>query len=1170
MNVRVPIGRTTPPRPRALRACKDVIARWTCPARRTLPTFPTLPVRCRPLRLAPRPLLAALAALVALAGCAPELHFDMVIPDHPVHDAVVDDPRVGLPIADFQLRNVWGSPQSLSDFDDASAVVVVFLGTECPLAQLYAPQLVRLFEQYAPRGVAFLGICSNRQDSLTKLQHYVERHRLPFPVLKDVGNVVADQFHAERTPEAFVLDRERVIRYCGRIDDKYGFQRAASYQRLEPRREDVAVALEELLAGREVSVPATRAPGCHIGRVREPDESSEVTWSNQIVRIFQQRCQHCHREGQIGPFPLITYDDVLGWEGMIAEVVADGRMPPWHANPEYGKFINDTSLTDDEKALIATWVQYGAPQGDPADLPPPREFADPWTLRDADQVVYIRDEPFTIPAEGVLEYQYLVVDPGITEDRWVEAVEARPDALAVVHHMAVFVTPPGDFFEHRREGRVTEIGGFVPGLHYSMLVNLTPEQVDEEDRHKAYFFIPAGSKIAFEMHYTANGTATTDRSGVALRFGNPPADLLPHTAASTDAEGDDVRSGDAAPNDAAPVDTAPNDAAPNDARSLAAAGSATVGSDTAGEALASSELAGVRQLEQATAASGARIAPTGTPLGLPPGREVDLSTYIESATFVVQSNDFAIPPEADNYPVEAWYTVTHDSLLRFLHIHMHWRGKSSRFIAHYPHGEQEILLDVPDYDFNWQNAYFPAETILLPRGTRIQCISHFDNSADNLRNPDPSQTVCYGKQTWEEMMAGTLAVFRVPRRATFRAAAEEAASGDGDAHSPLLEGYWPVDQVRPEHLGVYYYQRSLYRSELGDRAGALADLDRAVEADPAHAPAWLERGRWHESNRAWEAAIADFGRAAALAPGDPGPLARRGWCRHAAGDSLAALGDLNRAVELDRRYPDAYHYRGLARESLGDLSAALDDYTRLIDEIHPYYAPAYQQRGLLMVRLGRWADAQADFARCLELKPSLRRELGYFYGLTAFQLGDFDSAVTSFQEVLERDPQHAPANYASGLVWLQRAQLDRAAWHFQNVLKTHPEHTGALNNLGVVRLQQRRVDDAIAYFERSLATDADNPDTHNSLGIALLGDKQWRRAADHFREALRIKPDLADAQRNLQQAETAMAGEREPAENTTGEGERGNDDASNDKAGNDESGNGAAGDHAADRSGSHS
>ncbi len=594
--------------------------------------------------------------------------------------------RVGMHVADFSLKSHFGKEYSLHDAADHDVVVVVFLGTECPLARLYGPRLAELAKKWDRQRVAFLGIDSNQQDSIQEIAAYALRHKIEFPILRDPGNTIADCFSAERTPEVFVLDRDRVVRYRGRVDDQYGFDDGVGYQRPAPTRNDLVEAVEELLAGKDVSVPVTATIGCHIGRAREPNRECDVTYSNQIVRIFQNRCIECHREGRIGPFVMTSYDEVVGWGEMIREVVDQGRMPPWHASPKHGQFLNDMRLTDQEKQLIATWVENGCPQGDPAQLPPPREFVEGWAIGEPDQIVYMRDEPMDVPAEGVIDYYHFVVDPGWTEDTWIMAAEAKPGSLETVHHILVFVLPPddgdgreaalqrsaenrndvrperagGESSERRerssreRRGLGRGRGGFGGGIGSGNLIagyapGMNP--ILATDGTTA-MHVTAGSKLIFQLHYTPNGTAQQDRSYVGFRYASP-----------------------------------------------------------------------------------------------------EKVQYVARSTAVANAF-FSIPPGADNYEATADTTFEHDTLVTSLTPHMHTRGKSFRYEVTYPDGAHEILLDVPAYDFNWQTTYHLAEPKRMPKGATLLCTAHWDNSENNLSNPDPTKTVTWGSQTWEEMMIG--------------------------------------------------------------------------------------------------------------------------------------------------------------------------------------------------------------------------------------------------------------------------------------------------------------------------------------------------------------------------------------------------------------------------------
>jgi peroxiredoxin/mono/diheme cytochrome c family protein len=558
--------------------------------------------------------------------------------------------RVGRTIDAFSLKSQFGKEYSLKEFAGKEAIVVVFLGTECPLAKLYASRLAELDAKFDDARVAIVGIDSNQQDSIQEIAAFAQRNHLEFPILKDPGNVVADKFGAIRTPEVFVLNKDRVVSYWGRIDDQYGFADGVGYQRREPTRNDLEAAVTEVLAGKTVSVPTTVAMGCHIGRVHQANGDSKVTYSNQIARLFQNHCVECHRKGQIGPFEMTSYEDVVGWGEMIREVVDQGRMPPWHANPAHGHFANNLSLNDEQKNLIATWVENGCPEGDPAQLPEPKQFAEGWAIGEPDEVVYMRDEPVAVPAEGVIDYYHFVVDPGWKEDKWIIATEAKPSSPETVHHILVLVQPPAGARSglggggRRGGGSIGSgslIAAYAPGMN--PLINTDGATA---------MHVKAGSKLVFQMHYTPNGTPQQDRSYCGFKFADP---------------------------------------------------------------------AQVKNVARSTS---------------------------------VSSMLFSIPPGDPDYSIASETKFEHDVMLANMTPHMHTRGKAIRYEATYPDGNKEILLDVPAYDFNWQTTYNLKEPKRIPKGTTLVCTAHWDNSENNLSNPDPTKAVTWGDQTWEEMMIG--------------------------------------------------------------------------------------------------------------------------------------------------------------------------------------------------------------------------------------------------------------------------------------------------------------------------------------------------------------------------------------------------------------------------------
>jgi hypothetical protein len=349
----------------------------------------------------------------------------------------------------------------------------------------------------------------------------------------------------------------------------------------------------------------------------------------------------------------LTYAEVRPWAKAMRAVMASGKMPPWSPDPKYGKFTNDLSLAPGEKETILAWIDGGAPEGKLAEAPKPKVFTEGWRIPKPD-VIFELPEPYPVPAAGTIDYQYIRVPTNFTEDKWVEMVEVRPTAVAVVHHSIVVMRVPG-------RGREEYLGGYAPGM--------TP-QVWKPGQAR---LIKAGSVLEFQMHYATNGKPAQDRTRIGLVFAKQPI------------------------------------------------------------------------TEQVI---GTQVMPQG--LNIPPG----VADYKVDA-----SGSFGAPVK-----------------LVAMRAHMHVRGKSMEIRAVYPTGETETLLNVPKYDFNWQPYYYLETPKELPAGTRLEVTAHFDNSANNRFNPDPTVTVKWGPQSWDEMMIGWIDL-AVDRKVMEKMSAGRGASG---------------------------------------------------------------------------------------------------------------------------------------------------------------------------------------------------------------------------------------------------------------------------------------------------------------------------------------------------------------------------------------------------------
>ncbi len=562
----------------------------------------------------------------------PTMAFIIILSSVSVNSAA-EPTRIGKKIDDFKLHDFRGAEHLSADWKQSRFVVVTFLGTECPLAKMYGPRLAELAAQYEPKKVTFVAIDANQQDTLVEMAQFARISKIEFPFLKDPANAVADLFGAARTPEAFVIDQQQIIRYHGRIDDQYGI----GYSRNEPKRQDLAIALDELLSGKDVTAPLMPSVGCHIGRTHRGTPHGDITYAKDIAPLIQNHCVDCHRAGEIGPFALTSHEDVVNWSSTIREVVQEQRMPPWHAESDAGKFANDRRLSDREKKQLFDWIDNGMPAGNTADLPEPHQFVEGWQIPKPDLVLEM-DESYSVPAKGTVEYQYFQIKADFNEDKWLVASEARPGNRAVVHHLILFYVPPG--FERRVEeaSLKNSVASFAPGV---------PAWQARSGMARR---IPAGSKLYLQAHYTPNGVATTDRSRIGLVFVDP--------------------------------------------------------------------------------------------------KTVDK----ELLTDAVVNFRLRIPPNTDNVLVKADYQFHRDMRLVSLLPHMHLRGKAFRIESVTPTGDRALLLDVPRYDFNWQNNYVFTTPLLMPEGTKLLCSAWYNNTDKNPANPDPTKTVGWGDQTWEEML----------------------------------------------------------------------------------------------------------------------------------------------------------------------------------------------------------------------------------------------------------------------------------------------------------------------------------------------------------------------------------------------------------------------------------
>jgi peroxiredoxin len=420
-----------------------------------------------------------------------------------------------------KVFDVEGKLHRLGDDLSVKATVLVFLSPECPIACKYVPDLKHLADARREQGIALYGVVSDPNLSRTKAATFVQDFQITFPLLFDSSLDLARQLAPTHTPEAFVFSSSGEIVYRGRIDDRFA---ELGKERPQASHHDLEDCLADILAQRAPEVAYRQPVGCRFEALRGPGSVQGITFCRDIAPIVWNNCASCHRSGEVAPFTLTCYEDVRKRAEQIADVVTSGYMPPWHAQPGFGRFLDERCLSAAEIKRIVDWAQSGAPEGDLADLPPLPEFTEGWQLGEPDLVVQF-PEPFEIPADGGNIIRYFALPlPREAQGRYVSAFEFRPGNRRVVHHSIAFLDATGigkakddadpkpgyDGFGGPGFPPIGYLGAWVPGA--------IPRRLAEG----LGMPIPAGSMAVVMMHYSASGKDETDQSMLGIHFCKEP------------------------------------------------------------------------------------------------------------------------------------------------------------------------------------------------------------------------------------------------------------------------------------------------------------------------------------------------------------------------------------------------------------------------------------------------------------------------------------------------------------------------------------------------------------------------------------------------------------------------------------------------------------------------
>lgn len=387
-----------------------------------------------------------------------------------------------------------------------------------------------------------------------------------------------------------------------------------------------------------------------------------VTFNRDIAPILYGNCAVCHRPGEAAPFPLLTYEDARKKARTIAKATRKRYMPPWKAEPASYSYRDERRLTDAQIERLQEWADEGMPEGLDTDRPSPPNFATGWRLGEPDLVVEM-PAGYHVPADGPDIYRNIAVPLGLTEDRWITAIDMRPTARAVVHHALYFADPNGRLHERAQAGAEPGFSGMRAGGATVPLggwaVGAQPHFYPEGLALK----VPKGSDFVVQYHFHPTGKPEIEKSRIGFYFAKKPPER------------------------------------------------------------------------------------TLTRIQMPPAYSL--------------FSGLDIPPGERDFVIRDTYTLPVDIDAAGVGAHAHYLGRQLKMTATLPDGAVKTLLAINDWDFAWQDRYFFKNLVALPRGTRLDVEIHWDNSADNPRNPsNPPTRITWGEESKDEM--GSVSLVAVP------------------------------------------------------------------------------------------------------------------------------------------------------------------------------------------------------------------------------------------------------------------------------------------------------------------------------------------------------------------------------------------------------------------------
>lgn len=554
--------------------------------------------------------------------------------------AIVGSAQAADRVGNFALLDTEGDFHQLNKYGYQNAVVIVAQANGC-VANYDDNFKYKLLEtDYKEAGISYfmLNVAGESRDAV---RAEAQTFDYDWPVLVDSSQLVAESLGITKAGEIVVIDPQRMqILYRGPIQ--------SGVRNNDPIRMKVDSAIATAVEGssRDAETVTLEADGCDIAfPAKQMHASNTPDYVNDIAPILKEKCVDCHRDGGIAPFAMDSHQMVLGWSNMMRETLMTKRMPPAQVDPDIKHFANARYISDADLQTLVHWIDAGAPRGDSQEEPlAGLTFQEGWELGEPDLVVYAED--FVVPATGVIDYRYPIIDLPFEDDVWVKAVQFIPQERAVVHHMIASIVEPqySRELEAEERGEVRFLEGYAPGKEAATVF---PEGTG--------VFIPKGYKIRLDSHYTTMGREVRDRTAIGIYL----SDEVP---------------------------------------------------------------------------------------------EHEFRTYRLSH----EGKNLVIPAGSRDHAMYASYVFDKEVKMYAFRPHMHTRGKDMRFKVIYPDHSSEDLINVANYNFNWQPTYRLTDPIIIPAGSRVVIEGAFDNSEFNPGAYDPSVASLGGLQTWEEMFAGYL------------------------------------------------------------------------------------------------------------------------------------------------------------------------------------------------------------------------------------------------------------------------------------------------------------------------------------------------------------------------------------------------------------------------------